>query len=675
MPIDDDDSAVVFDVEDGDSAAAKALNEDWANMDPVVDEDDSKEDYDEVTADDDVDDVDDSDDEEENPRRRRRRDIRLNDGDIDHIVIAAPNLERAIAQFSDICGVAPRVFGSVKGIGIRSARVALEHGGYLELIAPDDKNPGPIGRLIRDKGISDLTPFAFSIHQSNRDGLDKLYDDVENMSYVPDCLAMSFTSQKDGTPQKFRVLHLYGHKLGGICPYFIHWSDMEQHPSTTLPVVGKLKKLTVRAPSSDPIHDLLEHVHAANNTIVVEEGSPKLSFQFSSPEGTIKFAASTAVGYKFPGFPEDDDYGTTMNDERDNNKDTVDKNKWEYVLDDNSQGNLLDAGALVENVDPNEKENANENDPTGAADDVESNGVVNCQENENINASFPDSLQDMVGVGETKDSSEECTMNDEHLGEATPEVESDVESDIEDDEDDEEGSDCTGRMLNLEDGYIDHIVLATSNLKNGMEQFERMTGIKPKHSGSIKGVGIRSARVMFDEECFLEIIAPNQKEQGPIGQLIKDKHISDLVPFGFAIRTSRADDLCIEVGKLQYIPDHLTMISGKKGGSRQTWDVVHLYGHKLGGICPYMIQWPSTSRHPCATKIPIVGKLEMFALQAPKDDPVHELLKHLNVKNISIEIGSPLMSFHFGSPAGTVEFSAKLAVGYKFPGCDEEEQG
>ena len=42
---------------------------------------------------------------------------------------------------------------------------------------------------------------------------------------------------------------------------------------------------------------------------------PKMSFQFSSPEGTIKFATSKAVGYKFPGF-DDEEHGldgTTTN--------------------------------------------------------------------------------------------------------------------------------------------------------------------------------------------------------------------------------------------------------------------------------------------------------------------------------------------------------------------------
>jgi Glyoxalase-like domain len=168
---------------------------------------------------------------------------------------------------------------------------------------------------------------------------------------------------------------------------------------------------------------------------------------------------------------------------------------------------------------------------------------------------------------------------------------SDVDTDEEDD------SDADDRAVDLEDGYLDHIVLAVSNLKEGMNQFARMTGITPRVYGTIKGIGVRSARVSFTNEksCFLEIVAPNTKERGPIGDLIKAKGITDLAPFGYAIRTSRAEELASDLQgkKFKYISDHLTMIGGKNVGKPQTWDTLHLYGHNLGGLCPYLIEWPA----------------------------------------------------------------------------------
>jgi hypothetical protein len=99
------------------------------------------------------------------------------------------------------------------------------------------------------------------------------------------------------------MLYLYGHKMGGTTPFFINWANSD-HPCATLPIVGKLRKVTVRAPADDPLHQLLEHVHVKKD-LVLEEGKRKFSFSFKCPEGTVKFSTDKAVGFKFPGFEAD----------------------------------------------------------------------------------------------------------------------------------------------------------------------------------------------------------------------------------------------------------------------------------------------------------------------------------------------------------------------------------
>jgi len=123
-----------------------------------------------------------------------------------------------------------------------------------------------------------------------------------------------FGAKADGTPRKWEMLYLYGHKMGGLCPFFINWANSD-HPCATLPVVGKLKKFTIRAPEDDKVHELFEHVGVKG--INVEVGKPKFSFQFSSPEGTVKFSASKAVGFKFPGFDDGDNSLPAEEDEAD----------------------------------------------------------------------------------------------------------------------------------------------------------------------------------------------------------------------------------------------------------------------------------------------------------------------------------------------------------------------
>lgn len=239
-----------------------------------------------------------------------------------------------------------------------------------------------------------------------------------------------------------------------------------------------------------------------------------------------------------------------------------------------------------------------------------------------------------------------------------------------DDEDDSDDSEASERELELEDNVVDHIVLAAADLEEAMAEFQKKTGVQPVIAGTIKGLGIKCARISFADASYLEIIAPDPKGPGPIGELIKNKKITELTPFHFAIRTSRAESLKDEVTKFGYTPDHITMFGSKADGTPRKWEMLYLYGHKMGGTCPFFINW-ANSDHPCAT-LPIVGKLKKLTIRAPEGDPVHQLLEHIGVEGITVETGKKKLSFQFKSPEGTIKFSTDKAVGFKFPGFEAD---
>jgi hypothetical protein len=245
--------------------------------------------------------------------------------------------------------------------------------------------------------------------------------------------------------------------------------------------------------------------------------------------------------------------------------------------------------------------------------------------------------------------------------------------DDDDDDDADDSSNASEREVQLEDNVIDHIVLAAPDLEEAMEQFEKMTGIGAVVAGSINGLGIKCSRISFNDSSYIEIIAPDPKSSGPIGQLLKSKGITELTPFHFAIRSSKVETLKDEVKKFGYVPDHITMFGGHKDGTPMKWEMLYLYGHNMGGICPFFINW-SNSDHPCA-KLPVVGKLKKFTIRAPENDPVHKLLTHVTIKGFNVEVGKPKLSFQFSSPEGTIKFATSKAVGFKFPGFDDEEHG
>lgn len=226
------------------------------------------------------------------------REIDLPDNVLDHVVLAAPDFEPALVEFQEKTGIEPAVAGSIKGLGIKTARVSFEGNSFLEIIAPDPEKGGPIGNLLRASGLSGLVPFHWAIRNEKTGDLTGPF---KQLGYTPDCISM-FGAKQDGTPRKWELLYLYGHKMKGICPFFINW-DNSDHPCETAPIVGDLIHVNITAPGDDLIHKLIEETGSSGFSL--EPGSPSFEVKFDSPEGEVTFSANKMIGFRFPGFEDE----------------------------------------------------------------------------------------------------------------------------------------------------------------------------------------------------------------------------------------------------------------------------------------------------------------------------------------------------------------------------------
>lgn len=267
-------------------------NEDEARMKALLAQWDDDEDSDASS------DSDDDDEEDEAPAPATKKDLNLQDNVLDHIVIAAPDFDEAVKEFENMTGIKPSIVGSLRGLGTKSARVGLDNNAYIEIVAPDPKNSGPVGAaLAKDLEDGTLIPYHYAIRSSEVE--DMKDNQVPNdLGWQPDHISM-FGAAPNGAPKKWEMLYMYGHKIGGCVPFYIDWGECD-HPSASIPEVGSLKTFIVRAPAGHKVHDLLMGVSG----IIVEEGEPMLEFAFGSPEGTITFSADNPTGIKFPGFEE-----------------------------------------------------------------------------------------------------------------------------------------------------------------------------------------------------------------------------------------------------------------------------------------------------------------------------------------------------------------------------------
>merc|ERR1712238_217746 len=251
---------------------------------------------------------------------------------------------------------------------------------------------------------------------------------------------------------------------------------------------------------------------------------------------------------------------------------------------------------------------------------------------------------------------------------------SDDSSDDDDDDEDQEQAGATWDDLNLQDNVLDHIVIAAPDFEEALKEFENMTGIKPSVVGSLRGLGTKSARVGLDKNAYIEIIAPDPKNSGPIGAaLARDLEEGTLLPYHYAIRSSEVTEMKDDYvpNELGWQPDHISMFGASPNGTPKKWEMLYLYGHKIGGCVPFYIDWGQCD-HPSAS-IPEVGSLKSLIIRAPAGHKVHDLLSA--VSGIEVEEGEPMLEFAFGSPEGTITFSADNPVGVKFPGFEEGDTG
>ena len=254
---------------------------------------------------------------------------------------------------------------------------------------------------------------------------------------------------------------------------------------------------------------------------------------------------------------------------------------------------------------------------------------------------------------------------------------SDTGLDDDDDDDDSEPAD-NKPDVDVPDylpfNSLDHVLLATSNWKEGMELFEEMTGLKPTKIGALRGAGSKSARVRLDKNTFIEIIGPDDKNPSEgMGPVLSSMPKGKLVPFHYAIRQKK-DDVVVPESQ-NWDRDEVIMVHADPdafddSGEVQKWDMLLLYNHGIGGAVPSFVDWRENRFHPTARLPKTTGRLSYVQVQAPGGHYVHELLER--AEGVTLHYGEPEISIALDTPEGEVTFSATNPKGIVMPGFGDE---
>ena len=199
---------------------------------------------------------------------------------------------------------------------------------------------------------------------------------------------------------------------------------------------------------------------------------------------------------------------------------------------------------------------------------------------------------------------------------------------------------------------IDHIIVGISGLKKGMDQFEKLSGVRPSFGGEHPGYGTHNALVSLGENIYLEIIST---KPGIKNIFFKDS--PELTPLGWAASTDNITRLKEKLlAKGFKTTDPVKSSRFQQNGSKLEWKTVFISEPEIKGA-PFFIEWSKRSVHPAETaaKGCKLKSLELYTSDAEK---LKELLKELDLNIKVTNSSSTAVKITMKCPKGDILLSS-----------------
>jgi hypothetical protein len=202
---------------------------------------------------------------------------------------------------------------------------------------------------------------------------------------------------------------------------------------------------------------------------------------------------------------------------------------------------------------------------------------------------------------------------------------------------------------------VDHLVYATPDLSRGVEEIEKLLGIRATAGGQHPGRGTRNALVALGPTAYFEILAPDPeqpppKEPRPFGlDELKESRLvawfvngSDLVRLrGEAVRKG------VPLGEVK---------SGSRrrpDGVQLSWQYTDPWVPVADGVVPFFVDW-GNSPHPARTAAK-GATLVSLRVEHPDVQGVRRMLRRLGFDLHVKQSPGPALIAVIESPRGRVE--------------------
>jgi hypothetical protein len=202
--------------------------------------------------------------------------------------------------------------------------------------------------------------------------------------------------------------------------------------------------------------------------------------------------------------------------------------------------------------------------------------------------------------------------------------------------------------------HVDHVIVGTSDLESGMDELQRLTGVRPIVGGAHPGQGTRNALLSLGDRTYLELYAPNPAE--PVGspEVRELQGLAGLKPFGWAIAPDNIEAMRSALAQRGF------QLSLPESGSRARPDGSVLKWETFGierfddKLAPFFIRWKQPADlHPSRTS-PGGCRLVAIHLQAPRPERLADAIRPLRLDVRVVKAREPRMEVKLACPKGVV---------------------
>jgi hypothetical protein len=204
---------------------------------------------------------------------------------------------------------------------------------------------------------------------------------------------------------------------------------------------------------------------------------------------------------------------------------------------------------------------------------------------------------------------------------------------------------------------LDHLIYAAPDLESGINDVERMLGVRPVMGGKHRHFGTHNALVSLENGIYLEVLAPDQDFPTPERGIL------------FGLDTLEAPRLFTWVMRSENVEgqartaaaEGLVLGDVSRGGRENpdgamlTWAVTDPHAIPLDGAVPFLIDWGNTP-HPSGAA-PTAGALISVEFEHPNAPAVRSAFKALDLSFGVSEGLVPRMIAKINTPSGLAVLS------------------